>query len=268
MSLIHPTAIIDPVAELDSTVAVGPYVIIEGRVSIGSGTRLLPHAHISGRVSIGRDNVIHTGAVIGAPPQHLAYKGADSGVVIGDGNVLREYVTIHRAYHEGHDTVLGNRNFLMAMSHVAHDCRLGDSIIMANGCLLGGHVQVEDNANLSGNVAVHQYVRIGRLAMVGGVTKVTKDVPPFMLVDRNSLVHGLNTVGLRRAGLDLGTRSRVKEAYRRLYRSGLNVPQAVEQLEAEMAEVAPVAEMVRFIRSSVRGICRHAAIGGAAEDDD
>ena len=256
--MIHPTAIIDAAAQLDSTVEIGPHVIIEGPVQIGARTRVMANAHLSGRTVIGEDNEIHIGAVIGHTPQHLAYKGGDSGVRIGNRNIFREYVTIHRAYHPGQETVLGDGNFLMAMSHVAHDSFVGNNVILANGCLLAGHTHVEDNANLSGNVAVHQYVRIGRMAMIGGVSKVIKDVPPFMMVDGISLVHGLNTVGLRRAGYDLPTRKQIKEAYRILYRSGLNVPQAVERLEAEFAGVAPVEEIVAFIRKSVRGISRHA----------
>lgn len=261
MSPIHPTAIIDPAAEIDESAEIGPYVIIEGPVRIGPRTRVLAHAHISGRTRIGADNEIHMGAVIGHVPQHLAYKGGhESGVRIGDRNVIREYVTIHRAYHSGHDTVLGDGNFLMATAHVAHDVRLGNAVIVANGALLAGHVHVEDNANISGNVAVHQFVRIGRLAMIGGNARVSKDVPPFMLIEGNSEVHGLNTVGLRRAGFDLPTRDKVKRAYRVLYRSGLNVPQALQRLEedAELSSAAPVRQMIDFIRGSVRGISRHA----------
>jgi UDP-N-acetylglucosamine acyltransferase len=231
----------------------------------------MANSHLSGRTTIGQNNQLHIGVVIGHTPQHLAYKGGDSGVRIGNGNIFREYVTIHRGYHPGQDTVIGDNNFLMAMSHVAHDAVVGNNVILANGALLAGHTHVEDNANLSGNVAVHQFVRIGRLAMIGGLSKVIKDVPPFMMVDGVSLVHGLNTVGLRRAGYDITTRKQIKEAYRILYRSGLNVPQAVERLEAEFGDVAPVQELVTFIRKSVRGISRHAPVRGAvpgAESED
>jgi UDP-N-acetylglucosamine acyltransferase len=257
--LIHPTAIIDRAAEIDPSVEIGPYVIIEGPVRIGARTRVLSGAHLSGHSVIGEDNQLHMGAVIGHSPQHLAYKGGDSGVHIGKGNVIREYVTIHRGYQPGQDTVLGDNNYLMAMSHVGHDSTLGSNIIMANGALLGGHVTVEDGANISGNVAVHQYVRIGRLTMIAGLARVIKDVPPFMIVEGTSLVRALNTVGLRRAGYDLATRNQIKEAYRVLYRSGLNVPQAVQRLEAEFEDIDPVQQLIAFIRKSVRGICRHAA---------
>jgi UDP-N-acetylglucosamine acyltransferase len=228
----------------------------------------MANSHISGRTSIGENNQIHIGVVIGHTPQHLAYKGGDSGVRIGSGNIFREYVTIHRGYHPGQETVIGDNNFLMAMSHVAHDSVVGNHVIMANGSLLAGHTHVDDNANISGNVAVHQFVRIGRLAMIGGLSKVIKDVPPFMMVDGVSLVHGLNTVGLRRAGYDVATRKQIKEAYRVLYRSGLNVPQAVERLEAEFGDVAPVQELLGFIRKSVRGICRHAPVRDLANSNE
>jgi len=266
---IHPTAIVDPAAELDHSVEVGPYAIIDGPVKIGAGTRIWPHAHVQGHTVIGRDNEIHTGAVVGAAPQHLAYKGAPSGLRIGDRNVFREYVTIHRAYHEGHETVVGDENYLMAAAHIGHDCRVGNNCILANSCMLGGHVLLENNTNLSGNVAAHQFVRVGRLAMVGGGVKIIKDVPPFMLVERWSEVYGLNTVGIRRAGYDLPTRNQIKAAYRVLYRSGLNVPQAVAELEKQFPDVAPVQELITFIRNSVRGICRHAAIKhGASETEE
>lgn len=265
--MIHPTAIIDPAAQLDSSVEIGPHVIIDGPVTVGAGTRIMANSHISGRTVIGENNEIHIGAVIGHTPQHLAYKGGDSGVRVGNGNVFREYVTIHRGYHPGQDTIIGDKNFLMACSHIGHDSLLGNNVIMANGALLAGHTHVEDNANISGNVAVHQYVRVGRLAMIGGLSKVIKDVPPFMIVDGISLVHGLNTVGLRRAGYDLLTREQIKEAYRILYRSGLNVPQAVERLEVELDGVAPVQELIAFIRKSVRGISRHAPLREVMVED-
>jgi UDP-N-acetylglucosamine acyltransferase len=265
---IHPTAIIDSAADLDPTVEVGPFVIIEGPVRVGARTRIMASAHLSGRSIIGEDNEIHMGAVIGHAPQHLAYKGAPSGVRIGNGNIFREYVTVHRGYHEGQDTVIGDKCFFMAMSHVGHDSTVGSNVIMANGALLAGHTQVDDFANISGNVGVHQYVRIGRLTMIGGLSRVVKDVPPFMIVAANSLVHGLNTVGLRRAGYDLQTRKQIKDAYRILYRSGLNVPQAVERLESEYAGVEPVQLLVNFIRNSVRGISRHAPVHELGDENE
>ena len=260
MTPIHPSAIVDSGAELDPTVEVGPFSIIEGPVKISAGTRILSHVHISGNTTIGRDNEIHMGAIIGHVPQHKAYKPGSSGVVIGDRNVIREYASIHRAYHDGHNTMIGDDNFLMGYSHVAHDCQVGNGIVLANGALLAGHSHVADLANISGNVAVHQFVRIGRLAMIGGLARVAKDVPPFMLVEGNSTVRGMNTVGLRRAGYQLPVRTKIKEAYRLLYRSGLNVPQAVEQIQSQFGDVDAIRELVDFIKASVRGICKHAPV--------
>lgn len=237
---------------------VGPFSIIEGPVQIGSGTRIMSHAHISGNTIIGSDNEIHMGAVIGHLPQHKSYKPSTSGLVIGNGNVIREHVTIHRGYQPGENTLLGNDNFLMANSHIAHDCRVGNNIVLANGALLAGHASVDDGANISGNVAVHQFVRIGSLAMIGGLARVSKDVPPFMLVEGNSTVRGINSVGLRRGGYSLEERIKVKQAYRTLYRSRMNVPQAMEQLREEASSSPAVQALVSFIEGSVRGICRHA----------
>lgn len=268
MSHIHPSAIIDSRAELDPSVEVGPFTIIDGPVTIASGTRVSSHVHISGNTRIGHDNEIHMGAIIGHIPQHKAYKPGDSGVVIGDRNVIREYASIHRAYHDGHNTMIGDDNFLMGYSHVAHDCQLGNGIVLANGALLAGHSHVGNLANISGNVAVHQFVRIGRLAMIGGLARVAKDVPPFMMVEGNSTVRGMNTVGMRRAGFELDARSKIKDAYRILYRSGLNVPQALDQIEAQLGDVETIRELLTFIRESVRGICKHAPIAHGLVADE
>ncbi len=259
MSRIHTTAIVSPEAELDSSVEVGPFTIIEGPVKIGPNTKIFSHVHISGLTVLGSNNEIHMGAVIGHLPQHKNYKQTASGLIIGHGNVIREYATIHRAYHPGENTVIGDDNFLMGHSHIAHDCRLGSNIVLANGALLAGHTSVSDGANISGNVAVHQFVRIGALAMIGGLARVSKDIPPFMLVEGNSTVRGINAVGLRRAGYSLHDRTEVKEAYKILYRSNLNVPQALDTLEAASMQSEPVKLLVDFVRGSVRGICRHAS---------
>ncbi len=255
--LIHPTAIIDPQAELDPTVEVGPHVIIEGPVCIGPRTRIMANAYISGNTRIGSDNIIHIGCVIGHTPQHLGYKGAPTGVRIGDGNEFREYVTVHRAAEEGHDTTIGNRCYFMGLSHVAHDVTVGNEVIVANGALLAGHVRVEDKVFISGNVGVHQFCAIGELAMIGGLSKIVKDVPPYMLVDGQSQVCGINVVGLRRAGFDPQTREKIRQAFKILYRSGLNVSDAVSRLESEFPDCEPVQKIVAFIRSSKRGIASH-----------
>ncbi|MCX7716813.1 MAG: acyl-ACP--UDP-N-acetylglucosamine O-acyltransferase [Candidatus Sumerlaeaceae bacterium] len=257
MSSIHPTAIVDSAAELAEDVEIGPYVVISGPVKIGARTRIMSHCCLYGDTVLLEDNVLHAGVVIGDTPQHLGYHGAPSGVRIGAGNIFREYVTVHRAYEPGGNTVIGDRCFFMACSHVAHDCVLGNHIIMANSCLLGGHVTIEDRVVLSGNVAVHQFVRIGELAMIGGLAKVVKDIPPYMLVDSGSHVAGLNSVGLRRAGFSAATRESIKHAYKVLYRSGLNVSDAVAQLEHTHPDCPEVMHIVDFVRKSSRGISRH-----------
>jgi UDP-N-acetylglucosamine acyltransferase len=255
---IHPTAIISPKAELDTTVEVGPYAIIEENVKIGARSVVMAHACINGWTEIGEDNRIHMGAVIGHVPQYIAFKDQKSYVRIGNGNTIREYVTIHRSIKEEHATVIGDRNFLMATSHVAHDCVLGNEVILTNSVLLAGHVVVQDKAMISGNSAVHQYVRVGKLAMVSGLTRVVKDVPPFMLVEGESTVRGLNVVGMRRANIPPESRDAIKRAYRLLYRSSLNLPHALDAIQAE-----PMSEEVRliveFVKQSERGICKHYA---------
>lgn len=253
---IHATAIVSPKAQLDTTVEVGPYAIIEENVKIGARTVIMAHAHISGWTEIGEDNRIHMGAVIGHVPQYIRFKGQKSYVRIGNGNTIREYVTIHRSIEEEHATVIGDRNFLMAMSHVAHDCVLGNEVIMANSVLLSGHVALHDKVMISGNSGVHQYVRVGKIALVSGLTRVVKDVPPFMIVEGESTIRGLNIIGMRRANISAENREAVKRAYRLLYRSGLSVSHALEAIQAE-----PVSDEVRliveFVQQSQRGICKH-----------
>jgi len=257
----HPTALVDSGARIDEDVTVGPYAVISGPVRIASGTEVMAHAHISGHTEIGRDNQIHIGAVIGHIPQHLGYKPCVSHTRIGDRNVIREYVTIHRSWEEGSATVIGNDNCFMAMSHVAHDCRVGDQVIMANGALLGGHVEVEDKAFLSGNTVFHQFTRVGRLAMVSGLVGVGVDVPPFCTAGARNLVCGLNIVGLRRAGIAPENRTQIKQAFKILYRSGHTIKNALLEIEKMDHPCEEVLHFVEFIRNSKRGICRFSSNG-------
>ena len=252
----HPTAIISPEAQIDEDVIVGPYAIIEGPVRIASGTKIMAHAHISGHTEFGRDNIIHIGAVVGHIPQHLGYKPCTSYTRIGDRNIIREYVTIHRSWEEGHATEIGDDNCFMAMSHVAHDCKIGNNVILANGVLLGGHVEVEDKAFLSGNAVFHQFVRVGRLAMVSGLGGVGKDVPPFCIEAGRSEVCGINIVGLRRAEIPPDHRAKIKQAFKILYKSGLNTKNALLEIEKMENPCEEVRHFVEFIRNSTRGICR------------
>ena len=251
---IHPTALVDPRAEIDPRAAIGPYVVIDGPVVVGAGTRVLAHAVLTGHTTIGRDNVIHMGAVIGHEPQDLTYADAPTGLRIGDRNVIREHAEIHRATTVEQPTTLGDDNFLLSRAHVAHDCQLGNRIIMATGATLGGHVQVGDLVFVSGNCVVHQYVRIGRLALLRGLSRTSRDVPPFCIMDWTHTVRSLNRVGLRRAGYDAAQIRALQRAFAMLFRRRRNLRQGLAEVEA--GSLSPeVQELVEFIRSAKRPVC-------------
>jgi UDP-N-acetylglucosamine acyltransferase len=251
---VHATAVVSPEAELAPGVEVGPYVVIEGPVRVGEGTVLRPYVHLVGPLTLGRGNQVYSGAVLGERPQHLKYNGEPTAVEVGDNNVFREHVTIHRGTTQSWKTVIGNNNFFMAGAHVAHDCRVGNGCILANGALLGGHCRVEDNVYLSGNCAVHQFVHVGRLALLSGVSGSTKDIPPFIIQQEINWVVGVNVVGMRRAGLSGGQIDAVRRAYHIIFREGLTVPNALTRVEKELGVVDVVRELVAFIRGSTRGI--------------
>lgn len=259
MTRIHPTAIIAEGARLED-VFVGPYAIIEDGVVIGEGTSIMAHAYICSGTTIGRNCEVHMGAVLGHVPQHMKFKGADSGLKIGDRNVFREYTSVHRGLKDGSNTIIGDDNFFMGFSHIAHDCQVGNNVVICNGGLLAGHVTIEDKVLISGGAAVHQFVKIGRLAMIGGLTRVNKDVVPYTLIEGDSEACSLNLVGLRRSDISSEAVSEIKKIYRALYRSGLNVSHSLEKI-AEMGKLTREAgHMVDFIRSSERGICKHRRI--------
>jgi UDP-N-acetylglucosamine acyltransferase len=250
----HPTAIIDPEASIDDDVSVGPFAIIEGPVKIGSGTEIMARAHISGNTEIGRDNEIHIGAIVGYQPQHTGYKPCISYTKIGDRNIIREYATVHRSWEEGKSTIIGNDNLLMGLCHIAHDCIIGNKVIIANGALLGGHIEVHDGCFISGNALFHQFVKVGRLAMVSGGAGISKDIPPFCIATGYSFIAGINTVGLRRAGIPQEIRTRIKHAFKFLYRSNLNKTNALKKIR----EIEPCDEIdyfIDFLENSKRGIC-------------
>jgi UDP-N-acetylglucosamine acyltransferase len=251
---IHPTAIISPEAELADDVVIGPYVVIEGAVRIGPGCVLRPHVHLCGPLAMGRGNKVFAGSVLGERPQHVNYRDEATGVEIGDHNIFRENVTVHRGTTHSWMTRIGNRNFFMAGSHVAHDCQVGNRCIFANGALLGGHCVIEDNVFLSGNSAVHQFARVGRLALLSGASASTKDIPPFIIQQRIDVVVGVNVVGMRRAAISRDQIDAVRQAYHILYRQGLVIPAALARIESELGRFDSVAEFVRFIRQSKRGI--------------
>ena len=248
---IHPTAIIHPAAQLHSTVEVGPYAIIGEGVKIGAQTKIGPHAIIEGITEIGEENQIFSGAVIGAVPQDLKYKGERSLVKIGNNNVIREYVTINRATGENEATVVGNNNLIMAYVHLAHNCILEDEIIMSNNVTLAGHVIVESQAIISGVLGVHQFVHIGSMAMVGGMSRINRDVPPFMLVEGNpAKVRSLNLIGLKRRGLSSEDIKLLKQAFRLLYRSEISFTEAIEKLYS-LPDNEYVDRLQEFLQRSV-----------------
>lgn len=255
---IHPTAIVHPRAELGTEVEISPMAQIGEHVTIGARTQIGPGAIITGWTSIGSDCDIHPGAIIGHEPQIKGCKVKRSYTKIGDHNIIREYVTIHRAGDEEGVTRIGNDNFIMANAHIAHNCEIGNEVIITNYAGLTGHVQVGDRAFISGLAAIHQFVRIGELAMIGGSSKVVQDVPPYFLVDGHpATACGLNTVGLKRAGIPLPVRNNLKKAYRLLYRSGLPLfSAALLQIEEELGECPEINRLVTFIRGSKRGICK------------
>lgn len=260
MATIHPTAIIDPTAVLADDVEVGPYAIIEQQVRIGQGSRIGSHACIGAWTELGEQNQVFHMSSIGAPPQDLRYKGEPCRTRIGNNNVFREFSTVHRGTPHGHaETVIGNNNLMMAYSHVAHDCVVGNGIVMANAATLAGHVTVEDNVILGGLVAIHQFVTIGAYCMLGGGTMTSLDVPPFMIVTsdkRQASLRGLNLIGLKRRGFSDESIRNLKDAYKTLFMAGLKLPDALKRIKEEIAHCAEVTQLVQFIEQSQRGICR------------
>jgi len=256
--MIHATAIVASGAQIDSNVVVGPYSIISANVAIGSGTVIGPHVVIEPYTSIGKDCQIFQYASIGAVPQALKFKGEETYVKIGQRTVVREFVTINRGTEFGGGiTEIGEENFLMAYAHIAHDCKTGRNVILANNATLAGHVTIDDYATVGGLVAIHQFVRIGIYAYVGGKSAIVKDIPPFVIAagDRAKL-HGLNSVGLKRQGFSDETLSLLKKAYRIIFRTGLTLNEAIERVKAEVAQTPEVVNLIDFIKSSQRGITR------------
>jgi UDP-N-acetylglucosamine acyltransferase len=251
---IHPTAIVHPEARVDPTASVGPYSVIEGGVSVGADTQIGPYVHLLGATKIGNRCRIHARASIGDLPQDAAYKGSPTGCEVGDETVIREGVTIHRGSHEGTTTVIGERCILMVNSHVGHNCKLGNEVWLVNGVLLAGHVQVDDKAILSGNTGVHQFCRIGRLAMISGMSKITRDIPPFFMAHMDGTCIGLNTIGLRRAGYASDVRQELKEAYKVIFRQTISAAKAADQLET-FVKTEPGRQLIAFLRApSKRGL--------------
>lgn len=251
---IHATAVISSEAKLADDVQVGPYAVIEGPVEIGPGCEIRAHAYLRGPLEMGQGNLVFPGAVLGEQPQHSQYKNELTLLEIGDFNIFREHVAIHRGTTHTGTTRIGSHNFFMANSHVAHDCRVGDRCILANGALVGGHCVIEDNVFLSGNSAVHQFVHVGRLALISGCSASSKDVAPFMILQNINNIVGVNVIGMKRSGLTDAEIQPVRKAFKIMFREGLTLPAALARIEAEMGQKLIIAELLQFIRGSKRGI--------------
>ncbi|MBI4322769.1 MAG: acyl-ACP--UDP-N-acetylglucosamine O-acyltransferase [Candidatus Omnitrophica bacterium] len=261
---IHPSAIIAKGVQLGEGNEIGPGCVIDGPAVIGSRNKLWMNVYIGPGTSMGDDNQAHMGAVVGHIPQDLAFANAPSSTKIGSRNQIREYVTIHRGTKEGTSTVIGDDCFLMANAHVAHNCEIGNRVILVNLASLTGYCLIEDEAFISGMVGLHQFTRVGRLAMISALSAVNKDIPPYMLCGgRPGVIQGLNVVGMRRAGMPASVREDIKHAYKLLYRSGLNVSNALEAIERECRS-EEVKHLAAFVRASERGICA----GLSAEADE
>jgi UDP-N-acetylglucosamine acyltransferase len=252
--VIHPTAVIHPKAKLDPTVTVGPYVVIDEGVEIGPRCQLGPHVYVTGLTTIGADNRIFAGCVIGEAPQDLKYRDEPTRLRIGDANVFREHVTVHRSTIVEKETVIGSNNFFMQHCHVGHNVVIGNSMILAGGALLAGHATVADRAFISGNCLVHQFVRVGTLALMQGGSAISKDLPPYTVARGHNGICGLNTVGLRRAGLSPADRLELRQLYHALFRSGANLRAALAKAQTEFSGAA-ARVMLDFIAASKRGVC-------------
>lgn len=263
MADIHPTAIVSPAAELDTDVEVGPYAIIGPKVKLGAGSRVGSHTVIEGRTTLGRNNIVFHHVSIGAAPQDLKYRGEDTEVVIGGDNTFREFVTVHLGtVGGGGATRVGDRNLVMNYSHIAHDCRIGSHVIIANGAQFAGHVSIEDYVVVGALVGIHQYARVGESAILGAGAMVSQDVPPFCNAtgDRAQLF-GLNQLGLKRRGFSAEQVSTIKKAYRIIFRSGARLADAIARARQELPRSPQLDHFLSFLEGSERGVCRPRASG-------
>jgi UDP-N-acetylglucosamine acyltransferase len=254
-SRIHPTAIVSPDAEIGSNVEIGAFAIIGEGCTVGDGCVISPRATLERNVTTGPNVIVGIGSILGGAPQDLKYAGEETTVEVGEGTVIREYVTINRGTSHSFKTTVGNHCLLMSYVHIAHDCNVGNSVILSTVVQLAGHVTIEDKAIISGVSAVHQFARIGRHSFIGGFSRVSKDIPPFLKAVGNPVkLYGLNTIGLQRSGMDENTIRELKRAYRLLFRSDLNVTQAIERAHTELEPLPEVKELVGFVEASVRGV--------------
>ncbi len=254
---IHSTAIVSKKAKLGEGAQVGPHTIITDNVAIGKGTKIGANCLIDGDTTIGSGCQVFTGTVLGSAPQDLKYKGEKSFLEIGDNNIIREYCTFNPGTSDGAKTIVGSNNLIMAYSHIAHDCVLGNGCVIANCGTLAGHVTIEDKAVIGGIVAIHQFVRVGRLSIIGGCSKVVQDIPPYSTCDGHpARVYGLNLIGLRRSEISRESIKQLDQAFKILFNSGLSSKHAVEKLEKEIKPLAECAYLINFCKSTERGLSR------------
>lgn len=265
--MIHPTAVIHPKAQIDPSVNVGPYCVIDADVVVGPGCVLGPHVHLTGHTVIGAENRFHAGCVIGDAPQDLKYRDEPTRLRIGDRNVFREHCTVHRSNKLTDDTMISSNCFLMQHCHIGHNVLLGNHVIVAGGALLAGHVTIEDRAFISGNCLVHQFVRIGSLAMMQGGAAISKDLPPFSIARGYNGVCGLNTVGLRRAGFPAGDRIELKRLYHHLFRGPGTLRERLESSRGQFG-AEPCLQMIEFVAGAKRGVCRDTGGRSGAKTTD
>jgi UDP-N-acetylglucosamine acyltransferase len=260
----HSTAIVHPQAQVDGTAEIGPYAVIDADVILGPNCVVGPHVHLTGHTTIGAGNRFHTGAVIGDAPQDLKYHGEPTGLRIGNNNVFRENVTVHRSAKLGEETIVGSNNFLMAGSHVGHNAVIGDQVIIANGALVAGHVMVADRVFISGNCLLHQFVRVGTLALMQGGSAISQDLPPYTIARGDNGICGLNVIGLRRAGFTSAQRLELKQLYHALFRSEKTLNETLA--EARQRFAAPACQvLLDFVAATKRGVCRDT--GQGADED-
>jgi UDP-N-acetylglucosamine acyltransferase len=262
--MIHPTAVIHPKAKVHPTVRVGPYAVVDADVTLGAECELGPHVYITGLTAIGARNKFHALCVIGDAPQDLKYKGEPTGLRIGDDNVFREHLTVHRSAKVGEETIVGSGCLLMANCHVGHNCVLGNHVIVANGALLGGYVTVADRAFISAGCMIHQFCRVGELALMQGSSGISKDLPPFTIARGKNGICGLNVVGLRRAGVSSQDRLELKRLYHFLFRSRRRLREAIEEARGQFSS-EPARRMLEFVNATKRGICRDTGVDDEAD---
>lgn len=261
--MIHPTAIIHKKAQVDSSAEIGPYAVIDEHVKVGPKCRIGPHVHLTGFLTMGEGNVVHASAVLGDLPQDVAYQPCESFLKIGNHNVIRELVTMHRGTKPGSETIVGDHNFFMATSHVAHNCKIGNHVILSNCSLAAGYVELQDHAIVSGGVVLHQFIRVGQMAILRGQSRYSKDVPPYCVGDGTNGIVGLNIIGLRRAGLGPDGRKQLKRAFHALF---LDAKPPLEAIKGYAGEITKeIKELFEFIQSSKRGVC---FVKGKVEEEE